>query len=189
VCDIVRGYTVVIAEIPLSLILYDGMVSGPAYDGVEDDALIAEWAIGVVTNGIAQEVAVASRVGEIVFAIVFVHPRGLEETMRIASLHGFAILVEHNDVAGSLCKLLYVIAHAYHAAVDGRAVGLCEELALVVGSCTKVDETVFFAIFANDGSQTIGQRMPPLELSAPESTKVAINLAIVILKDTRVDRE
>jgi hypothetical protein len=31
--------------------------------------------------------------------------------------------------------------------------------------------------------------MPPLKLSAPESTKVAIYLTIVILKHTRVDRE
>ena len=50
------------------------MVSGPAYDGVEDDTLIGERTVGVVTDGVAQEVAVAGRVGEVVLAVVLVHP-------------------------------------------------------------------------------------------------------------------
>ena len=150
--DIVRGYTVVIAQIPLTLILDNRVVGGPTYDGVEDDALIAERSVGIVTDGVAEEVAVAGRVREIVLAIVFVHPRSLEETVGVACLHGFTVLVENHDSTGSLGKLLDVVAHADNGAIDGRTVGSGEELAFVVGSSTKVDETILFAILSEDGS-------------------------------------
>ena len=72
--DVVGGHAVVIAQVPLSLVFYDGVVGSPADDGFEDDTLITEWPVWVVANGIAQEMTVASGVGEIVLAIVFVHP-------------------------------------------------------------------------------------------------------------------
>ena len=178
-----------IAEIPLSLELDDRVVSSPAYDGIEDDTLIAERAVGVVADGIAQEVTVAGRVGEVVFAVVLVHPRSLKETVWVASLHGFAILVEDNDVARCLGKLLDIVTHAYHAAGDGRLVGSGKEFALVVWSSTEVDESVLFAILAGDGSQSVGQRMPPLELSAPKTSEIGVYLSIVILEYARIDRE
>ena len=69
--DVVAGHAVVIAKIPLAFIFYDAVVGGPSYDGIENDALIGEWSIGIVTNGIAEEVAVARGVGEIILAVVF----------------------------------------------------------------------------------------------------------------------
>ena len=72
--DVVAGYTVVIAQIPLALELYNAVVRCPTYDGIEDDTLIGEGAIGIVADGVAQEVAVTSRVGEIVLSIILVHP-------------------------------------------------------------------------------------------------------------------
>ena len=139
-----------IAEIPLTLVLNDRMVGGPAYDGVEDNTLIAERAVRVVANGVAEEVAVASRVREIVLTVVFVHPRCLEETMGVTSLHRLAILVENDYSTRSLSKLLDVVAHAYYATVDSRAVGGSEELTLVVGSSTKIDEPVLVTILTED---------------------------------------
>ena len=85
--DVIAGNAVVIAQIPLALELDDAVVGSPTYDGVEDDALIGERSVRIIADGIAEEVAVASRVREIILAIVFVHPRSLEETMWIACLH------------------------------------------------------------------------------------------------------
>ena len=60
--DVVAGHAVVIAKIPLAFIFYDAVVGGPSYDGIENDTLIGERSVGIVTNGIAEEVAVARRV-------------------------------------------------------------------------------------------------------------------------------
>jgi hypothetical protein len=59
----------------------------------------------------------------------------------------------------------------------------------MVRRCAEVDKSVFIAILAIDRSQTIGQRMPPLELSTPETSEVTIYLSVVILKHTGIDRE
>ena len=109
--------------------------------------------------------------------------------MWVASLHRFTILIKYNNLARSFSKLLNIIAHAYYTAANSRSFSSSVELALVVGSSTKVDETILFAILAEEGSNAIGQWAPPLKLSAPESTEVAVNLTIVILEHTRVDRE
>ena len=63
--DVIRGYAVVVAQIPLTLVFHDGVMGSPAYNGIEDDTLIAEGAIRVVTDGVAQEVAVARGVTEV----------------------------------------------------------------------------------------------------------------------------
>ena len=72
--DTIGWRTVVMEEIPLTFVLHDGVVCGPAYDRLEDDSLIAEWSVGVVADGIAQQMAVASGVREVVFALILVHP-------------------------------------------------------------------------------------------------------------------
>ena len=63
-----------IEQVPLTLELYDAVVGSPSHDGVEDDTLVGERPVGVVANAIAEEVAVARRVGEVLLAIVLVHP-------------------------------------------------------------------------------------------------------------------
>jgi hypothetical protein len=145
-----------VAEIPLTLELYDGMVGSPSYYWIENHSLIGKRSIRIVTNGIAQQVAVSRRVREIVFAIILVHPGCLEEAMRIASLHGFAILVEHYHTTRSLCKLLYIVAHANHAAVNGRRISGCKEFALMVRSSTQVNESVLIAILSIDRTLSVG---------------------------------
>jgi hypothetical protein len=64
----------VVAQIPLSFVLYDRVMGCPTYDGIEDNALIAEWSIGVVANSIAEEMAITCRIREIVLTIILVHP-------------------------------------------------------------------------------------------------------------------
>ena len=73
-CDVVGRNAVVIEQEPLALILYDAVMGGPAYDGIEDDALISERTVGIVADGIAEEVAVNCRIAEIEIATVLVHP-------------------------------------------------------------------------------------------------------------------
>ena len=53
---------------------FDCLLAHTSYDGVEQDTLIAEGAVGVVANGVAQVVTVASGVREIVLAVILVHP-------------------------------------------------------------------------------------------------------------------
>ena len=117
-----------IEQEPLALILHDAMVCGPAYDGIEDDTLIGEGSVRIVTDGIAEHVAVACGVAEIVLAVVFVHPRSLEETVGIASLQGLTVLVEHHNATGSLSKLQHVVAHLHHEARQRRNIGRRKEL-------------------------------------------------------------
>ena len=60
--DIVRGNAVVIEQIPLSLVLHNRVMGGPAYNGLKDDTLIGERTVRIITNSVAQEVAITSRV-------------------------------------------------------------------------------------------------------------------------------
>ena len=178
-----------IEQVPLSLVLYDRVVSRPAYDRIQDDTLIGEGAVGVITNGVAQEVAVARRVREVILAVVLVHPRCLEEAVRVAGLQGLSVLVEDDNGTRCLGKLLHVVGHANHIAGQCRCIGLGEELCLVVGSRAKVNETVVITVLAGDGLEAMIKRTSPLQLSAPESSEVAIDLTVVVLEHTGVNGE
>lgn len=46
VIDTAGQLTVMVEEIPLSFILHDGLVGGPAQHGLQDPALIGEGAVG-----------------------------------------------------------------------------------------------------------------------------------------------
>lgn len=69
-----RGDTVVVEEIPLAIIFDDAVVSGPAHNGCQDNSLIGEGPVGIVADCIAEEMAVAGGIREIILSIVFVHP-------------------------------------------------------------------------------------------------------------------
>ena len=112
--NVVRRYAIVVEQEPLTLILHNAVMGCPTNNGIENHALIGERAVGVVTNGIAEEVAVTRRVTEIVLTIVLMHPRGLEETMGVACLQGLTILVDNNHIMGCLCKLHHITIQAHH---------------------------------------------------------------------------
>ena len=99
-----------IEQEPLALVLHDTMMGRPAYDRVEDDTLIGEGTIGIVADGIAEEVTVARRVAEVILSIVLMHPGGLEETVGIACLQGRTVFVKDHHRTGSLGKLLHIVA-------------------------------------------------------------------------------
>ena len=111
-----RRYTVVVEEIPLALILENGMVGSPTDNRSEDDALVGEWTIRIVTYGIAQEVTVTGRIAEIVFAVVLVHPRGLEETVWVVGLERITLFIDNQDRTWSLGEVHTVLGEAYATA-------------------------------------------------------------------------
>ena len=84
--DVVRGNTVVITQVPLTFELYDRVVGCPTYYWIKDNSLIGKRSIRIISDGIAQEVAVTCRVGEIILSVVFMHPRSLEEAVWVTSL-------------------------------------------------------------------------------------------------------
>ena len=61
-------------EVGMSVVLEDAVVGGPADDGLEEFATVVEGAVGVVADGIAEEVGVAGAPGEDVFSVLFMHP-------------------------------------------------------------------------------------------------------------------
>ena len=99
--------------------------------------------------------------------------------MGVTSLQGFAVLVENDNRAWSLCKLLYIVTQTYYTAWQCRYVGRSIELSLPVRSRTEVNAFLY----------QLSGCMIPLQLSSPESTEVAVYLAVVILEHTRVDGE
>ena len=111
-------------EIPFTLVFDDAVVCGPANDGSKDHALEGEGAVGIIANGVAQQMAVAGGIGEIVLAIVFVDPRSLEEAVRIISLEGLSLLVDNHDRPRLLGKLHHVLAQTHAAARQSGFVAL-----------------------------------------------------------------
>ena len=80
------GDTVVMEEIPLATVFNDAVVGGPAYDRSKDFTAIDEGSVGVVADGVAEQMAVTGGIGEIILAIVLMHPRSLEEAVRVICL-------------------------------------------------------------------------------------------------------
>ena len=101
-------------EIPLSLVLADTVVSRPTYYWFQDNALIGEWSVWIVTYRIAEIMAIACRVAEVILAFVLVHPTCLEEAMWIVSRQDLAILIHDDNWLWHLSKLLHIIGHHCH---------------------------------------------------------------------------
>ena len=72
--DVVGGNAVVIEQEPLALVLDDAVMGCPAHNGIEEHTLIGERSVRIVADGIAEEMTVASRIAEIVLAIILMHP-------------------------------------------------------------------------------------------------------------------
>ena len=109
-----------VEEPPSAFVAYNAVMCGPAHNGLQQFALEAERSVRIVTDSEAEQVTVASRVGEIVASIPFVHPRCLEKPMRVASLERFAVLINNDDRTWRLGKLQDIIAHAYHKRWQGK---------------------------------------------------------------------
>ena len=93
----VGRYTVVVEQIPLSFIFYDGMVCSPAHNRSKDNALISERSVRIIASGVAQTMRITSGVGKIIFTVILMHPAGFEETAPvIARGQRFTVFIQND---------------------------------------------------------------------------------------------
>ena len=155
-----------VEKVPAAAVLDDRVVRGPAEDRRQDDALVGKRPVRVVADGVADPVGVAGGIAEVVFAVVLVHPAGLEEAALVVfDLDGGAVLIQQDDRFGLLGELEHVLAELHHAGRDGRfPVG-------GVGGAAVLREVVLVT----------------LELAAPDAAEVHVVLVIVVVQDGVVD--
>ena len=151
-------------QIPLSLILTDAVMGCPTYHRLQDNTLISKWSIRIITHCIAEIMSITGRVAEVILALILVHPASLEEAMRIIGWQYLTLLVNDDNRLWHLSKLLNIISH--HGYTGWQRILLAFWKMLIL-QCLVV--------------------LVPLKLTAPDTTEVAVNLAIIILEHARVD--
>ncbi|KAI9163634.1 Sn1-specific diacylglycerol lipase beta [Paramyrothecium foliicola] len=172
VVDALAELAVVVEEVGPALELDDGVVGGPAQDGLEDAAAIGEGAEGALGGAVAQEVGVAGGVGEVVGVAALVQPRGLEEAA--------VVVVAEDGLAGLGVEdgeLLDVAVELAHVGRELRGLGALGSLALagdLLGALPLGVEDVVALLVA-------------LELAAPQAAKVEVGLTIVVDEGGRVN--
>ena len=141
------------------------MVVGPALHGFEHNALVSERAIRVVADGVAQIVGISGGVGEVVLAVVFVHPGRFEETFVVVAFQEkFAVFVQNFHLFHFFGEALQVGAEFGYPRQDGGLVAFTQcpfGIVLVV--------------------------VPALELTAPNAAKVEVKTAVVVLENSRIN--
>ena len=154
-----------VEQIPFSFILYNGMVRGPTHYRSEDDTLIGERSVRIVADGVTQAVRIAGGVGEIIFAVVFVHPTGFEETAFIvASRQRFAILIQNDNGFRLFCKFQHIFAEFGHTS----------------------GESLFVAFGQNGTFQSFIVAIA-LQLATPQTAEIHVEITVSIIQDGRVD--
>lgn len=116
-----RKLRVVVEQIPFAIVLYDGMMVCPAVYRGEDYTFVSERTVGAIANRISNVMGVPSGVGEIIFAVEFVHPGGFEEaTVGICAKYRDSAAIKNLDVFWRLRKLQHVIAQARNFRAERR---------------------------------------------------------------------
>ena len=151
-------------QIPLSLVLTDTVMGCPTYYRFQDDALVSERTIRIITYSIAEIMSITGRVAEVILALILMHPASLEEAMWIISWQYLTLLVNDDNRLWHFCKLLHIISHHGYTRWQWILLALWKMLIL---QCLVV--------------------LVPLKLTAPDTTEIAVNLAIIILEHARVD--
>ena len=88
-------------QIPLSLVLTDTVMGCPTYYRFQDDALVSERTIRIITYSIAEIMSITGRVAEVILALILMHPAGLEEAMWIISWQYITLLPPDADRNGA----------------------------------------------------------------------------------------
>lgn len=151
-------------QIPLSLVLTDAMMGCPTYYRLQDNTLVSERTIRIITYSIAEIMSITGRVAEVILALILMHPAGLEEAMWIICWQYITLFVNDDNRLWHFSKLLHIIRH--HGYTRWQWVLLAFREMLILQSLVV---------------------LIPLKLTAPDTTEVAVNLAIIILEHTRVD--
>lgn len=169
--------TVVVEQVPLALELDDGVVRRPSQNRLEDPPAVRKRPVGRVTDGVAQVVGVAGRVGKVVLAVVLVHPGGLEEApVVVVGQDALARLGRQDfDLAHLLVELAHVARQPgdlWPQRVDALARGF-------VGPLER-------------GVKHVVALLVALKLAAPQPAKVHVRLlfrVVVVDEHGRVDAE
>ena len=108
---------------------------------------------------------IAGGVGEIIFAVVFVHPTGFEETAFIvASRQRFAILIQNDNGFRLFCKFQHIFAEVGHTS----------------------GESLFVAFGQNGTFQSFIVAIA-LQLATPQTAEIHVEITVSIIQDGRVD--
>ena len=114
---------VVVKQQPTALVLHDGMMGRPADHRGQNRALERERAARIVADRVDQLVRRAGRVGEVVLAVIGMHPRTFEvSTILVARQDGPAIPVDDGDFARLLLKRQQIAAEPGDARTEGGRV-------------------------------------------------------------------
>ena len=137
----------------------------------EISEVLAEWPLGDTIEAKIQtylygdgETVRADEEDLAFFREHFDHPASLEEAMWIISWQYLTLLVNDDNRLWHFCKLLHIISHHGYTRWQWVLLALWKMLIL---QCLVV--------------------LIPLKLTAPDTTEVAVNLAIIILEHARVD--
>lgn len=163
---------VVIEQVPLALVLDDRVMRRPPLDGLEDPTLIRKGSVRRITGCVDEVMGVSGRVGKVVFAVVLVHPGGLEEpTVMVVGDQGFASLGgEDDELPRLLDERVHVLAELGYSGHE------CGDLARRF-------------VRSTEGSVEHALLLPTLQLTAPDPAEVEVGV-VGVLVDVRgrVDR-
>lgn len=156
---------VVIEQVPLVVVFYDGVVVGPAEYRGEHYAFVGVGAVEIVGYRVGDKVGVARGVGQIIFAVEFMYPGTFKKAaIGVGAEQGDASAIEDLNILGRLCELQHVVTQLG----DFRAVSR-----LIAGR-------VF--IFCD-----VTAARPALQLSAPDAAEHHVVSTVVIFKYSWVD--
>ena len=104
-----------VEEVRFPLKLTDGMVGGPPNNRGQNDSLVGKWTIGIITCGITQQMGIAGGIGEIIFALVLMHPGSFKEPpLMITCSYGLPFLIEYHHIPELFCKPKHIITQLGH---------------------------------------------------------------------------
>ncbi|KAL1954283.1 hypothetical protein VTO42DRAFT_1425 [Malbranchea cinnamomea] len=160
---------VVVEEVPLALELCDRMMRRPSQDRFQDAACIGERTQGARSRGVNEVVRVSGRVGEVVCAVVLVHPGSLEEApVMVVCLERLTCLGGQDD------QVLHRRSERAHVVVQ-------------LGDARTQRGHIARGLLGSRPAGVERARRPALELSAPDPAKVQVGLAVVVDKACRID--
>lgn len=158
---------VVIEQIPFALEFDDRVMSRPTLDRLQNTASVCKGAQRAVADSIYQVVSVTSRVREVVFALVLVHPGCLEEsTIVLAGVDRLAVNIVDNELLDVAAERPHVVAQLSNSREERRLV--------TAGFHGAVGFTLELA------------RSPALQLATPDTAKVQISLTVLVDEAGRI---
>ena len=154
--------------------LHDRMMSRPAENGIENSAPICKWTIWRGPSGIGQEVSITRRIGEIVHVVSLVDPRRFEESALVVICQDrLPSLVDDLNLLHRLAKGMIIVRKSSYPWTESYDFFARRFMRSVQGGIESV----------------AGRRVVALQLTTPNTAKVAVDGSVVIGKSGRVDRK